>query len=245
MVFLNLQLKGQEDYIQDKVTLYSGEVFIGKIVLKTSEIIMLTTKSGARHQFQISEIKKTETELPKINVITTNKDYHDIPFSKSTFGGMVEFSAGISNAKNSFDWSPNAQISLLFGNRNVLNQNLFLGAGVGFNNTYIISNSQSISFLPLFGRLQSSVSKKRTSPYFGMDVGYGIGLTSGYKGGLLAKLSVGISHKINYKTVLFIGIHTGVQSFSTNLKEQNELGTFVYYGKTTMNTIGAKIGLIF
>jgi hypothetical protein len=245
LIFLSTQLKGQENDYQDKVTLNTGEVFIGKIVLKTKDLIMLTTKIGTRYQFQVSEIKRTESEQVKTNVVSTNKNYLDIPITKSTFAGMVELTAGMSNAKNCFNWSPNTQLSLLFGNRHTFGQDIFLGAGIGYNSTYNISKSQYINFLPLFARIQSSISKNRTSPYFGMDLGYGIGLNSGYKGGFQTKVSVGITHKISYKTIVFIGLNAGVQSFSTILEEQNELGTFKYNGKTTINTIGAKVGLIF
>jgi len=241
-LLFSLHLCGQENIVLDKITLKTGDVYVGKIVLKTAEMIMITTKDGTRYQFQLSEIKSTANEDSNVISQTDNEDFS---VSSGNFGGMVELTVGISNAKYSFGWSPNTQISLMFGNKKMLGESLFFAAGIGYNSTFIASPQHTIAFLPLFIRLQSTLSQKRNAPFVGMDAGYAIGLNSANGGGALIKISAGISHRINYKTSLIAGIYAGVQSFSGKLSETNELGIYTYSGKTTMNNLGLKIGLLF
>ncbi|MHB9140928.1 MAG: hypothetical protein ACYC25_03530 [Paludibacter sp.] len=59
--FFSLALSAQENTVQDKITLKTSEIYVGKIVLKTNDMIMLSTMDGTRYQFQLSEIKKMET----------------------------------------------------------------------------------------------------------------------------------------------------------------------------------------
>ena len=231
----------QEKLVQDKITLNSGEVYVGKIVLQNTEIVMLVNTKGEKFQFQLAEVRKINTEIVTNNNIKDSADLHNA--NSTNFGGIIDFSAGISSSKNAFSLSPNTQLSLIFGSKNVLKQKLFLGFGIGYNTTY--TKSQSIGFLPLFLRIQNTNSSKRTSPFFNMDFGYSVGLQPEYTGGMLAKISIGIARKVSNKSVFTGGFFLGTQFFSGNLKELNQYGEFSYFGKTAMNTFGLKVGLSF
>lgn len=240
-IFFSMQLLGQENNVQNKITLNTGEIYIGKVLLKNDEMIMISTKDGTRYQFPLSEIKKVESTGNESKFETDNGNQNN--HISNNFGGLIELSGGTASAKNSFGWAPNTQLSLMFGNKHLFGQQLFLGIGVGYNSSYITSNS--ISFLPLFLHIQSTLSKKRTAAFLGMDAGYAFAISKNYDGGALVKISGGISHKLSYKTTLIGGIYTGVQSFSGSLTEINDLGTFNYYGRTSMITTGVKIGFLF
>lgn len=242
---LTLNALCQQPALHDKVTLKTGDVYVGEIVIKTNELIMIKTKDGSRFQFQASEISNMEkvasvqesnTQTPVVSVIKTSSD---------SFTGIIEFAGGISSAKNAFNSSTNTQVSLLFGNKSVLGKQLFFGAGIGYNNTLIETKSELVSFLPVFIRMQNTFSTNRTSPYIGMDAGYAFALNETYGGGLFAKLSAGISYKISYKTLISLGIYGGINSIAANQIETNDLGTFSYYGNTSMTNYGLKIGLQF
>lgn len=241
-----LHVSGQENIAPDKITLNTGEIYVGKIVLKTANMIMMTTKDGTRYQFQLTEVAKMESNASSEIIVAEKKKVDNLPIGKSNFGGLLELSVGVSNAKYSFGWSPNTQLSLLFGNKNSFGGNLFVGAGIGYNSTFVAEKSSTVAFLPLFFRLQSALSKNRTAPFVCMDGGYSFALNSDYKsGGVLMKISTGITHRISYKTSLIVGIYAGVQSFSATLTETNELGTYSFKGETTMKNAGVKVGLIF
>jgi len=244
-LFLSLYLVGQVMVVEDKITLNSGEIYVGKIILKTNDMIMLTTKNGTRYQFQLSEVKKIENSLNSNISKNERTDDNESTLNSSNFGGIVELTGGVSSAKYCFGSAPNTQLSLIFGNRHLLGQNLFLGVGIGFNNTSIAPSSKSIGFLPVFVRIQNTLTKKRTTPYIGIDAGYAFALNKEFGGGALVKLSVGISHKINHKTIFFVGIYAGIQSFSGTLTEVFESNSYSYFAETTMKNGGVKIGLQF
>lgn len=238
----SLLLVAQEAIQKDKITLNSGEVYIGEILVRNNELIMLKSKDGTRYQFQSAEIKKVEKELVQVD---STKEPSEIIHSTANFSGIFELSGGISSAKNCIDTSPEAQLALIFGNKNAFRKNLFLGLGMGIDKIFVFSNSTSIGFLPLFLRLQTTRNKNRTTPFVGMDAGYAFALNQGFGGGAMVKITAGISHRINYKTFLIAGVYAGANAISGNLTETNDLGTFTYYGNTSINSLGVKIGLQF
>ena len=249
-LFNVLYLSGQKNVTSDKISLKTGEVYIGTIVLKTDDMIMINTNNGTRFQFQLKEVSKIEHQnsvesTERVESNDTKLEENTLENSKSTFGGLIEVSVGGSAAKYSFKNSPNTQLSLIFGNKNSFDTNLFLGAGIGYNSIYDRQNSQKIDFLPFIMRIQSGLEKKRTAPYISMDVGYAFALNPEYKGGMTIRISTGITRRINYKLDFSLGVYVGVQSFYGTLIETNELGAYSYYGKTTMNSIGIKTGLAF
>lgn len=232
--------------MQDKVILKTGEVYLGEIVVRNQDMVMIKTQNGNRYQFPLSQIKEmSRVKLTQVPLDTLHTIRNEVKQSEGNFCGMIELTEGVSQAKYDFGWSPNTQLSLLFGTKRICGQNLFLGAGIGYNITNVKVNPESIRFLPVFIRLQNTLNKKRTAPYIGMDAGYSFALNSDYGGGVLIKISAGITHKLTYKTAVFAGVYTGVQALSGQLTETNELGVYSYPGKTTMKSAGIKIGMSF
>ncbi|HEY6913705.1 MAG TPA: hypothetical protein VI413_03430 [Paludibacter sp.] len=244
-LLLSFQLLGEEPALLYKITLNTGEVYVGEIVVKTVDIVMIKAKNGTRYQFQLNEVRLVEkipgNELPKTEVPTEVTTIQ----SDGNFSGQVEVTGGVSNAWFAFASSPNTQVSLVFGNRKALGKDLFIGIGTGYNNTFLESNSTSLGLIPVFARFQSTLSQKRTAPYIGMDAGYAFSTNPDYGGGTLIRFSIGISHRLNYKTFLVAGVYGGLNSISGNLTETTDLGTFTYYGNTMMKNFGVKVGLQF
>lgn len=240
--FFSMQLWAQENSAYDKITLNSGEVYVGEIVLRTPEIIMLRTKSGARFQFQLSDVKMLEKEIATEPIEPEADAEED---TMGNFAIVAELSGGTSQADNSFLWSPNTQFSMLLGNKMAFGQNLFIGVGVGYSISFASTHPEPISFLPLFVRVESTLSNKRTAPFAGFDTGYAFALNTDYNGGFLLKISAGVSHKLTYKTKILAGLFAGINTFSGKLTETYNSTQFSYYGQTRMNSAGVKIGLQF
>lgn len=240
--YFSLQLWAQEKATYDKITLNSGEVYVGEIVLSTPDVIMLRVKSGTRFQFQLSEVKKVEKELvaelaePEV---TPEEE------QQGNFAVIAELSGGASQADNSFSGAPNAQFSMILGNKMTFGRNLFVGVGVGYNISFTSALPEPMSFLPVFVRIQSTMNNKRTAPFAGFDTGYAFALNPDNKGGFLIKVSAGVSHKLTYKTKILAGLFAGVNTYNGSLTESYNSGQYSYYGQTKMNSAGVKIGLQF
>ena len=244
LVFISIQLWGQESATHDKITLNTGEVYVGDIIAKTNELIMIKTPNGKRFQFQLSEVKKIEKTEQSENSSTFGKQVPDIT-RKGFFCGNIELSGGVSDAKNSFSSSPFAEGSMVFGAKNISGKDVFFGVGVGYNLTFLSSTTDPLSLLPVFLRFQSVLIKARTAPFIGVDAGYSFGLNQSYNGGLMLRPSVGIVHKTGYKSDIYAGFFAGLTSISAPLIVTNELGTFNYHAQTSMTNFGLKFGFHF
>lgn len=239
---LSFQLAGQEYAVYDKITLNTGEVYIGEIVVKTAEMVMITTKKGTRYQFQLTEVARIEKTTPADKQNNLQKEV-TAKQTDGNFCAMVEVTEGFSWANNISNSIPSTQLSLLFGNKNVLGKGIFVGLGTGYNIGFI--KPVSINLVPLYLRIQTNLNKRKTAPFIGMDAGYAFSTNNTFGGGPLVKISAGISHRINNASSVFCGITCGVNSISGNLVETNELGTFSYRGNTSMYGFGLKAGLQF
>jgi hypothetical protein len=243
-IILSLLLRAQESAVQDKVTLKTGEVYLGKIFLKTTEQLMMTTATGMRFQFLMSEVKKVET-LHNAAVNTTDSLTYTSVNSQGDFAAMLDVSAGMAVARYSFDWSPAMQLSVVFGNKNGIDKRVFVGGGLGYLVVFEPKTNNTTAFLPLYIRIQSTLTANRTAPYVGLDAGYGFALNDGNKGGELLKVYFGIVRKISYKSIFSVAIYAGIQAYNTQLIELNQYGSLSYFGKTDVTDLGCKISLQF
>jgi len=233
-----------------KITLTTGEIYFGEILVENEQIIMIRTSDGSRYQFPRSEVKSIETDF----VITTGRhsERKPVPAPETTENDekiimLIDVHGGISSARHAFSHAPMAQGALVIGAKDVIFPNIFLGGGIGYSilfpNDY--SEGGTIDFLPVFARFQTFIGSGWLVPYFEIDVGYGFSLNSDFGGGAMLKLSVGLAQKINHQSAFYFGVFSGLQNFSGRLTETNEFGTFNYHGNSTMQNLGAKIALKF
>ena len=244
-LIITCQLRGQEFVNTNRITLNSGAVYSGEIVVKTNEMVMIKTSGGKRYQFQLSEVKKIEKV--SANDISSQPDKTENTLSEkaTVFCGDIEFSGGLLNTPNAFKSAPNTEISMIFGNKNVSKKDFYVGIGAAYGLIFLTSTGNPINYLPVFLRLQSNLIKARTAPFVGIDAGYCFVLSSGLSGGPTLKLSLGICHQTGYKSDIYAGVFGGLTAVSTRISETNELGTFSYSGNTTMTNLGMKFGFHF
>lgn len=238
-VFSFMTANAQESSALTKITLKNGTVFVGEVILKNDELIMLQNNAGERFQFALSEIDKTETTA----IEPTNP-------AKTTIGGVAkndnlcgqfEFSLGNASARKAFDFKSITQVALAFGNRKSFGKDLFVGVGAG----YLRIGDVNLSLIPATLKIQTYTSKNRTSPYIGFDSGYAFSTSKNYGGGPFAKISVGINHRLNYKSTIYAGISAAVYSIKSSLTEINLNGVYAFNGTTTINDLALKAGFQF
>jgi hypothetical protein len=237
--FINAQ-----EPVKDKITLKTGEVYTGEIVINNGEILIIKIADGSRFQIRSEEIKSIEKT--SISESKSNSDTEKDVLTAGNLCGMLDVSGGMNFAQSAFEWSPFFDVSLSFGIKSSQNKSLFAGLGAGYFNTFY--HHTSLAYIPLFIRLGSnSLSRKRTSPYFLLDAGYAIGVDeqTPYKGGVFGKLSVGIIHRLNYKTAFFAGPFVSVQSVNGQITEEVNSNTVTYDGYTTLYSFGLKTGIQF
>jgi len=238
-----------------KITLTTGEIYFGEILVENEQIIMIRTSDGSRYQFPINEVKSVEFAVVAnagkrffTSAFTTPKNLApETTENDEKIIMLIDVHGGVSSARHAFSYALMAQGALVIGAKDVVFPNTFLGGGIGYSilfpNDY--SEGGTIDFLPVFARFQTFIGSGWLTPYFEIDVGYGFSLNSDFGGGAMLKLSVGLAQKINPQSAFYFGVFAGLQNFSGKLTETNEFGTFNYHGNSTIQHLGAKIALKF
>ncbi|MFZ4582542.1 MAG: hypothetical protein ACOYM7_07820 [Paludibacter sp.] len=240
--FVSLGIMAQEKPVTSKVTLKTGTVYVGEIVLKNDEVVMLKDNTGARYQFQPSEIVQiepyvvanTENSSPQT---TTIPDAH----INDNFCGRFEFASTTGSLQRGAEDQPLTQFLLSFGNKKVLGKDIFVGLGSGF----LIMNNTNVNLIPIYLKVQTITNKNRTSPFWGVESGYTFSINNYYKGGAFAAVSAGTNYKVNYKTSIYAGIFGAVYSINGTFTESITQGIYAYNGNATLKTYGLKLGLQF
>lgn len=244
---VSINIIAQSTIMNDKIVLKTGEVFSGEIVAQTSEIIMIKTPDGGRFQFPVSSIKSIEkisaSEIVSSLTDTLKNDHH---FMSGNLCVMVDLSGNFSKGISSFQWSPGVEASMSIGTKKLFDQTIFAGLGASYKTISIKSTNETLSFIPVFIRLQSNnLKKRRTSPYLSLDAGYAFSANTNFSGGTFAKLSSGVIHKISYKTFLSGGLYTRIQGFNGNLTKTHLNNEVTYKGNSSIFELGVKTGFQF
>lgn len=231
-----------------KITLTSGESYIGTILAQNSEVLMIKTSDGRRYQFPTKQVKLVE----KISANAAQKDTlsasHHTTSDNEYFSGQIELGIGLTHSNLTIPSSPIYDTSLCFGYKRMFNKDLFLGAGAGLCSIQN-SDAKSIKFAPLFLRLQTENSAKKNSVFFGLDAGYSLSISDSYKGGVLAKMAIGLSHHISAKTSINAAVYGAVYKLSGTVAYSNPSSNngALYYGEGTLSVLssGIRLGLQF
>jgi hypothetical protein len=232
-----------------RITLKSGEVYSGEIVLQNEKIILIRTTSGERFQFPVFQVKDITKITDKSEEIQRNDNSSNeiLPYqSKHNFCSIFDVSGGASSGKNCFSNSTSGDITLSFGTRSIAGNSLFFGGGAGFSIINNRSTNEMLRFIPVYMRFQSNnLIRWRTSPYLSLDAGYAFPIENTMSGGLFAKLSCGIIHRLSFKTSIQFGIFARIQNFYGNLSEIRNGSIYTYSGNSSINSFGALAGFQF
>jgi len=234
-----------KDPTPDKVTLRTGEVYIGQILVRNNEIVTLKTPDGNRFQFPAAEVLKieaaTQSDLDKKPAATVSMPEEMQP--EGNICGLAEFSAGMARATNKFGLTPVIQGTLSFGTRLIKGKNLFGGAGVGY--LHVLSSAEPIGFIPVFLRLRGAAERKKLSPYVCIDGGYSFATNEETGGGLYARTAIGMQVRKSKSTLLSLGFFGFATNFSSQLTESTLTGEYHYDGGTSLYGIGITAGIQF
>ncbi|MDL2290156.1 hypothetical protein LJB95_01985 [Paludibacteraceae bacterium OttesenSCG-928-F17] len=229
-----------------KITLNTGEIIIGNILVENEQVVMIKTREGGRFQFPRSEIKSIDDVTENDRQIT-QLDESESFNENNKFRLMGDLKFGLAHAGKAYGWVPEMQVSLLFGGADLFLPNSFLGIGIGYNPIFAsdYGTGKAINFLPIFMRFQSSFTDKNFKPYVEVDAGYSVALSDEFGGGFIVNASIGVSKKLNERNSFQLGIFGGFQSFSADLTEEKDFGIFTYYGKTVAQHFGIKASITF
>lgn len=229
------------DIITEKIILKSGKSYIGEVILQNEEVIILKISDGSRFQFKLSDIE----EISKVTSEQVKQEI-DSPKELDAFlSGIVELSGGVSGAKFKTGAVPFSNLNITFGSDQFGDGTFYFGLGTGYFGVFIPSPDKTISFIPVFIKGRKTFSRRITSPYLALDLGYAFASVVDYKGGIYSKMNLGIQKRLSYKTTISGGIYAGASGYDGQLTEANNNGNFSFMGQTAFVSGGLSFGIQF
>lgn len=232
----------------ETVTLRSGKVITGTILIQNEEVVIIRDANGARHQYPAAEVLSvSSTDSSASEQIPTEQLINaDVAERKSTV--TVEVAGGALDAAKG-EWGAFAAADLLITSKKIAGHEIMLGGAVGYLGTFIAGNAYN--FLPISLVLRAPLLQGKHAPIVGFNIGYGIGLSKQYKGGLTTGIDLGYRCQLKQSTSFYIGANARFQQASLPVTDtiidakNDEPHTYANNAGRNMIALGLKIGLSF
>ena len=182
----------------ETLLLRTGARVKGEILFQNEEVVIIRNAEGARFQYPRAEIQEILTVDPEEEEVVQEEKKDEIGTSKKV-SISLELGGGAACIPNS-TVGGGFSVDFLVGSHHVGQRHLFLGAGLGYHGMFI--GAEQYNFLPVQVALRLPLLEQQHAPVFGMALGYGIALSSAYKGGLYASIDFGYRYQINPKSAL-------------------------------------------
>lgn len=227
----------------ETVTLKNGKTITGQILVQNEEVVIIRDANGARHQYpagdvlSVSQNKETNVEAEPV---TTNQP-SVAPTSKKAI--LLLELAGGALYENTHSWGGYAAADLLIGSRQLMGRSITLGGSVGYMGAF--TSGHTYHFLPISLAMRVPLIEGKHAPVLGANVGYGVGLSKNYKGGLAAGLDIAYRYTPNTRTTIQVGLNVRFQQTTIPVIETIEKNSFTNTAGRNLVAIGAKLGVSF
>ncbi len=223
----------------ETLILRTGARVKGDILFQNEEVVVLRNAEGARFQYPRAEIQEILTVDPVEEEVVVEEQKDEIKTAKKV-SVSLELGGGVACIPNSAVGG-GFSVDFLVGSHHIGQRHLFLGAGLGYHGMFI--GAEKYNFLPVQVALRLPLLEQKHAPVFGMALGYGIGLSKTYKGGLYASIDFGYRYQINEKSALAVVASAQFQQAKIAATEIVEGNTFTNY--TGRYLVSPELKLVF
>lgn len=187
----------------------------GEIVLQNADVVIVRDASGARFQYPRTEVQEIlatdaaevkEQEAEQENIGTSKKASILLELA----GGPAVIPSQAVGGGFSVD--------MLVGSHHIGDRHLFIGGGLGYHGLFI--GEEKYNFLPIQVALRMPFMEQKHAPVFGVALGYGVGLSRDYLGGLYAGLDFGYRCQLNEKTAIALVLAAQFQQATIRVIEE-------------------------
>ena len=197
------------------IVLRTGARVKGEIVLQNADVVIVRDASGARFQYPRAEVQEIlatdaaevkEQEAEQENIGTSKKASILLELA----GGPAVIPSQAVGGGFSVD--------MLVGSHHIGDRHLFIGGGLGYHGLFI--GEEKYNFLPIQVALRLPFMEQKHAPVFGVALGYGVGLSRDYLGGLYAGLDFGYRCQLNEKTAIALVLAAQFQQATIRVIEE-------------------------
>lgn len=199
----------------ETIVLRTGARVKGEIVLQNADVVIVRDASGARFQYPRTEVQEIlatdaaevkEQEAEQENIGTSKKASILLELA----GGPAVIPSQAVGGGFSVD--------MLVGSHHIGDRHLFIGGGLGYHGLFI--GEEKYNFLPIQVALRMPFMEQKHAPVFGVALGYGVGLSRDYLGGLYAGLDFGYRCQLNEKTAIALVLAAQFQQATIRVIEE-------------------------
>lgn len=222
------------------ITLRSGQVLRGEVVLQNEEVLIVRYPDGSRFQYPMTEVvsvtrEDAETVAPAEHVANTANNTKKVAMRTAFTGGATYIPfAG---------WGGNAVLDIQIGTHQLMERHIFVGGGVGVHAMFV--NGTSYAFVPVQAVASVPLTETHHAPVVGMAVGYGFAVAGAQKGGICTGVDVGWKYSISDRSALSVNVGVQWQQARIRTTEVIEGNDYTRTMGTNMLSIGVKVGFRF
>lgn len=232
------------------ITLKSGKIVSGQILIQNDDVLIIRDANGARFQYPMADVLSVSKEANKAvetvveTAVETSEGSKKATLSLEVSGGGLYVGKGQTGGYAAAD--------LVIGTRQLMGQPILLGGSIGYLGTF--SSGSSYNFLPICLAMRVPLTDGKHAPMIGASIGYGIGLSKNYLGGIHAGMDVAYRYAINSRSALTIGLNVRFQQATMNVSdaitypivaESKETILYSHSAGRNMVAFGLKLGLLF
>lgn len=187
----------------------------GEIVLQNADVVIVRDASGARFQYPRTEVQEIlATDAAEVKEQETEQE--NIGTSKKA-SILLELAGGPAVIPSQAVGG-GFSVDMLVGSHHIGDRHLFIGGGLGYHGLFI--GEEKYNFLPIQVALRMPFMEQKHAPVFGVALGYGVGLSRDYLGGLYAGLDFGYRCQLNEKTAIALVLAAQFQQATIRVIEE-------------------------
>lgn len=218
------------------VTLRSGQIVRGEILLQNDEVIIIRASNGMRHQYPTSEVVSIRDNEVLVEASSTQPPTtRPVNIALQVHGGVLYVpELGVGGQFGT---------DFMIGSRAIQGKRMFLGGSIGYRAKVI--GSTTYSFIPLLAHIHMPLTEQKNAPLLGMSIGYGFAANKNDQGGICIGANVGGNYIINQQASLQYGIFAEWQQAQTDVIQYIDNTPYTNHMGCNFLAIGVKLAVLF
>lgn len=203
----------------ETITLKTGKVIQGIVLFENDDVLVIKDANGARFQYPKTDIasRTSDNETQSVTTEANNQSTNTQTTGSSKQLSLALELAGGATILPGKSAGGLLSADLLICSHHIGTKRVMLGGMVGYHGLLKVGET-TYSFLPITAVVRYPLLDGKHSPMIGVALGYGIGLSKEYLGGIFSSVDVAYRYEVNNKSSLYVGLNLQFQQakISTN-----------------------------
>ena len=229
------------------VTLRTGQMVKGEVLLQNEEVVIVRTKNGMRYQYPASEVVSIKVE----DIAAKEGEEVDKKHNVRAVNMRFQFHSGAVYVPQ-MGWGGQVAADWMVGSRMIQGNRLFVGGGIGYRAKImpiaIVDTTHSnttYSFIPLQAVVSLPLLEHKHAPVIGISAGYGFAVNKDTQGGICVGVDLGWNYMINEQSSMQLSLYADWQQARTDVKQVVEDKEYINHMGCNFISMGLKLAVLF